>query len=72
MVCYGISGAANLKGCLYTYSRSSRKRPPKMQRLGGRLRESDRKSGIFRSTKNGVVYSFYKNNESSLSSVNYW
>ena len=32
------------------YSRSSRKRPPKMQRLGGRLRESERKGEIFKST----------------------
>ena len=32
------------------YSQTSRKRPPNLQRLGGRLRESDRKgkmSGIF-------------------------
>ena len=41
-------------------SLTSRKRPPKMQRLGGRLWESDRKGEIFKSTSNGVVYLFQK------------
>ena len=47
-----------------------------MQRLDSRLREvvayemSDRKSEIFKSTKNGVVYFFLKNYESLLSPAN--
>ena len=37
------------------YSRTSRKRQPKIQRLGGCLRESDHKGEILKSTQNGVV-----------------
>ena len=37
------------------YSRTSHKRPPKIQRLGGCLRESHHKGEILKSTQNGVV-----------------
>ena len=37
------------------YSRTSHKRQPKIQRLGGCLRELDRKGEILKSTQNGVV-----------------
>ena len=47
-----------------------RDHPNYMQRLDGCLRESNRKSKIFKSTKKRVVYLFKKNYESLLSPAN--